>query len=90
MWDSTGRTFIDLTLEPLSIKTISNLVSDPEAGATSVFVGTTRNNFQGKAVIKLEYEAYKPMAVESMRVSAEANERVCDSCVAAVLSRYGD
>jgi molybdopterin synthase catalytic subunit len=74
MWDSTGRTFIDLTFEPLSIDRITSLVSDPEAGATSVFVGTTRNNFNGKDVVKLEYEAYTPMAAECMRVSVEANE----------------
>lgn len=68
MWDSTGRTFVDLTFEPLSVDGISSLVSDPEAGATSVFVGTTRNKFEGMDVIKLEYEGYKPMAVEYMRV----------------------
>lgn len=71
MWDSTGRTFIDLTFEPLNVDVISKLVSAPEAGAISVFVGTTRNNFEGKDVAKLEYEGYKPMAVECMRVSAE-------------------
>lgn len=69
MWDSAGRTFIDLTFEPLSVDTISSLVSTPKAGATSVFVGATRNNFNGKEVTKLEYEGYKPMAEKCMRVS---------------------
>lgn len=71
MWDSTARTFIDLTFEPLSVDVISSLVSAPAAGAVSVFVGATRNNFDGKDVTKLEYEGYKPMAVECMRVSSD-------------------
>lgn len=71
MWGDTARTFVDLTFEPLSVDVISSLVSAPEAGAVSVFVGTTRNNFDGKSVTKLEYEGYKPMAVECMRVSSQ-------------------
>ena len=69
MWDCADRTFIKLTFEPLSVEETSGLVSSPEAGATSVFVGTTRNNFDGKAVTKLEYEGYQPMAEKCMRVS---------------------
>ena len=36
-------------------------------GATSLFVGTTRDNFQGKKVVKLEYEAYTPMAKKKLQ-----------------------
>ena len=31
-----------------------------------MFIGTTRNNFNGKTVIRLEYEAYIPMARREM------------------------
>ena len=31
------------------------------------FSGVTRNNFEGKKVIQLEYEAYKPMAEKEMQ-----------------------
>lgn len=31
------------------------------------FLGTTRNNFEGKKVISLEYEAYLPMAENEIR-----------------------
>lgn len=68
MWDKDERTYVSLTYDVLDVGAISQLVSVPEAGAVSVFVGTTRNNFQGKSVFKLEYEGYTPMAMECMRV----------------------
>ncbi|KAF5305731.1 hypothetical protein FQR65_LT07627 [Abscondita terminalis] len=52
-------------IPPLS--EVSDLVSSPSCGATSIFVGTTRNNFEGKTVIKLEYECYEAMAMKSLR-----------------------
>jgi molybdopterin synthase catalytic subunit len=36
-------------------------------GFFSSFLGTTRNNFEGKKVISLEYEAYLPMAENEIR-----------------------
>lgn len=38
----------------------------PEAGGVDMFLGTTRNYSKGKKVIKLEYEAYTPMALSMM------------------------
>jgi len=40
------------------------------------FTGTTRDNFHGKKVVRLEYEAYNPMAEKELRkVCAEARRR---------------
>jgi molybdopterin synthase catalytic subunit len=36
------------------------------AGAVSSFLGTTRDNFEGKVVTHLEYEAYPDMALKCM------------------------
>lgn len=41
-------------------------VRDDRAGAVSVFVGTTRGTFQGKVVVRLEYEAYEAMAAKQL------------------------
>lgn len=38
----------------------------PDAGAVNIFIGTVRNNAQGKNVEKLEFEAYEPMAIKEM------------------------
>lgn len=55
-----------ITTSPLDIASISSSVTAPCTGATSLFVGTTRDNFQGKKVVRLEYEAYEPMAKKEM------------------------
>jgi len=59
--------FIEITEEPLKVDEISAQVTDKGTGATSLFVGTTRDNFDGKKVIKLEYEAYTPMAKKKLK-----------------------
>ncbi len=41
--------------------------NDPSCGAVSSFVGITRNNFQGKTVLRLSYEAYESMACRVLR-----------------------
>ncbi|XP_077989221.1 molybdopterin synthase catalytic subunit-like [Glandiceps talaboti] len=57
-----GQDFVEITPENLSVEDITKKVTSPTAGAISVFIGTTRDNCDGKKVTKLEYEAYKPMA----------------------------
>ena len=56
------RDLVELTQEPLDVGAISASVTAPSTGATSLFVGTTRDNFDGKEVVRLEYEAYEAMA----------------------------
>ncbi|CAJ0929593.1 unnamed protein product [Ranitomeya imitator] len=56
------KTFIRICTEKLSAEEVSQLVVSPSCGAVSIFVGTTRNNFEGRKVVHLEYEAYVPMA----------------------------
>jgi len=55
-----------ISSEPLQIAAICDLVADPAAGAISTFMGVTRDNFNGKKVVKLEYEAYEPMAKQEL------------------------
>ena len=42
-------------------------VADPAAGASVLFLGTTRNENAGRRVTRLEYEAFANMAVREMR-----------------------
>ncbi|XP_004703679.1 molybdopterin synthase catalytic subunit [Echinops telfairi] len=58
---------IEFTAKRLSIDEVSQLVASPSCGAISLFVGTTRNHFEGKRVVSLEYEAYLPMAEKEVR-----------------------
>lgn len=65
-----------LTSSPLDLSSISGSVTHPSTGATSLFVGTTRDNYRGRQVVRLEYEAYEPMARREMaRLVAEVRAR---------------
>lgn len=66
-----NKFFVEVTGDALDVKKYMDLVADPGAGAISTFSGVTRNNFQGKSVIKLEYEAYTPMALKKLEVREE-------------------
>ncbi|KAL4674324.1 hypothetical protein H8959_018258 [Pygathrix nigripes] len=58
---------INVTTEKLPVDEVLQLVISPLCGAVSLFVGTTRNNFEGRKVISLEYEAYLPMAENEVK-----------------------
>ena len=59
---------LDTTLEP---QTCIDYITNDAAGGIAVFIGTVRNQTKGKVVRKLDFEAYKPMAVSEMRKIAE-------------------
>lgn len=50
-------------------------VGDPAAGASVLFLGTTRDQNAGRRVTRLEYEAFGSMAVREMRQLARAARR---------------
>lgn len=60
------RTHFQITESPLRLEALVAEVVDPRAGAVATFTGTARNSFQGKAVRRLEYEAYRPMAERAL------------------------
>ena len=56
-----------LTKEPLDADKVLEKVASPDHGASLVFVGTTREWTNGRRTVHLEYEAYAPMALKTMR-----------------------
>ncbi|VAW29126.1 Molybdopterin synthase catalytic subunit MoaE [hydrothermal vent metagenome] len=55
-----------VTDQPLDTQAIISSVEAPEGGAVNVFMGTVRNATKGKKVLKLEFEAYEPMATKEL------------------------
>ncbi|MDB5007409.1 MAG: moaE1 [Mucilaginibacter sp.] len=48
----------------------------PESGGIDIFIGTVRNATKGKPVIRLEFEAYEPMAIaEIEKIAKQASEK---------------
>lgn len=62
---------IKLTQEILSLDICSAFVAADDVGGIASFVGTVRNQTKGKSVLKLDFEAYEPMAISEMRKIAE-------------------
>lgn len=57
---------VEIYADPLNVAECIDWVMSPECGGIDIFVGTVRNATKGKAVVRLEFEAYKQMAVNEM------------------------
>ena len=57
---------VELTHQPLDPERITAQVRQDANGAVVTFLGTTRDSFKGKRVIKLEYEAFEEMALKKL------------------------
>ncbi|KAJ2805172.1 Molybdopterin synthase catalytic subunit [Coemansia guatemalensis] len=65
-----------ISSEPLSLDRACALVRNDAAGAISTFEGTTRSTFDGKGVVRLEYQAYEDMAKkEWLKITQEARSK---------------
>ncbi len=51
-----------VTDETLSLDEVVRAVSTPEHGGIVTFTGAVRGLSHGKKIVRLEYEAYRPMA----------------------------
>lgn len=58
---------IKITDKSIDVQKVINTASSLGAGAVNVFIGTVRDNANGKNVVWLEYEAYESMAVAEIR-----------------------
>ena len=65
-----------LSSTPIDSNTVRSAVQDPGFGAILIFEGVGRDNFEGRSVQALEYEAYAPMAIAEMeKIGSEAMDR---------------
>ena len=65
------RTSIKITSDKLNLQECYRFVEDASCGGISTFIGTVRNDTQGKEVTKLDFSTYKPMAIKEMQKIAE-------------------
>ena len=76
--------------EPLSHDEAVAFVTSGDCGAIATFLGTTRNNFDGRPVRTLMYEAYAPMAESKMREILREARRAYGVRKACALHRVGE
>ena len=74
-----------VTIEPLSVQQLNDLVKRPTDGAVVTFDGIVRNNFDGRPVEYLEYETYAMMAEKKLaEIGAEVQQKFAIGAIAMV------
>ena len=67
---------IQILEEPLRSGTCEAFVGLDAVGGIVTFVGTVRNQTQGRGVLRLDFESYVPMAIKEMKkIAVEAMEK---------------
>jgi len=75
MLPSAGMaSLVRLVREPIDVASLAG--TTPADGALCLFVGVVRNENQGRAVLRLEYEAYEEMALFLMEEIAAQTRRL--------------
>ena len=78
-----------VTNKPIDLNELVGYVADAEAGAIVPFIGTTRNNNEGRKVLALDYDGYPEMAEKELaRIGAEAKNK-WPICKMAIVHRLG-
>ena len=78
-----------VTDKPIDLQELVAYVTDREAGAIATFIGTTRNNNEGRRVIALDYDGYPEMAEKELaRIGADAKTK-WPICRMAIVHRLG-
>ncbi len=72
---------IQLIQGSVNVNDVESSVGSPDAGGTVVFIGTVRNQTQSKKVLRLEFEAYEPMALKELEKIAKSIQERWD-CLA--------
>ena len=73
----------EITHEPIDPTAVNARVQVPAAGAVLTFTGVVRDNHRGRAVIGIDYHAYREMALKELeRIETEAKSRWPDVRVA--------
>lgn len=92
--DPVGRTtdsiYVELTPHELNSSAATKFVRDPSAGATVLFIGTTRDSFNDLSVSSLAYTSYTPLAIATLHKIA-ANVLLKHGCTKiAIIHKLGD
>ena len=76
---------IELTYQTLDPEKTTALVRKDSNGGVVTFLGTTRDSFEGRKVLMLEYEAFEEMAInklEEIRRELQAEFQIEDIAIA--------
>lgn len=72
----TDTIHVELTPNDLDSLAATRFVRSPSAGATVLFIGTTRDSFNDKAVSSLSYTSYAPLAMYTLFTIARSTSHL--------------
>lgn len=78
-----------VTNQPIDLNELVRYVADAEAGAIVPFIGTTRNNNEGRKVLALDYDGYPEMAEKELARIGAAAKNQWPICKMAIVHRLG-
>lgn len=87
--ETVGGTMFAIVEDPIDSAAVSLAVTDPAAGATVMFAGTTRDHHEGRRVTRLEYEAFREMALAELEKIGEEARRRWPIAKIAIVHRIG-
>ncbi|CAG7631321.1 molybdenum cofactor biosynthesis protein MoaE [Paenibacillus allorhizosphaerae] len=86
---ATNPDMAEITLDPIAVEQVTAKVLHPNHGAAIAFIGTTRELTHGQRTTLLEYEAYTPMALKTMRQIIEEIGDLHPGTLCAITHRLG-
>ena len=81
---------IGIQEEPIDVSELIKKMKSCSAGAISIFLGTTRDNFENKKVLELEYEAHPTMAIKTLQQIAEYCIKTFNLIKILIIHRIGE
>jgi molybdopterin synthase catalytic subunit len=86
----THQDDLRLTFAPLSVDEVYALADCARNGAVVIMSGTVRSQTEGRAVERLEYQAYEPMALKVFnQIAVEIRQRWSDVNTVVIHHRTG-
>ena len=86
----TSRPRIGLTDGPIDVAAVQRSVAGAGRGAVLLFLGTVRDHHRGRAVDRLTYSAYRPMAADTLERIAAELEAQAEHLRIAIVHRLGE
>jgi len=80
---------IEITSDPIDTAAVLASVQSNNAGASVLFVGTTREMTEGKRTLKLDYQCYQAMAIKKMAEILEEAQTRWNLIACSIVHRIG-
>jgi len=90
MNENNNNIICEITDQPINTSKYIEIMKRPDGGSLSIFLGTTRDNFENKKVIKLFYEAHPTMAIKKMNEIANFCVKKWNLLAIAIVHRTGE